>query len=332
MNTPEIDFVIAWVDGADAAWQAEKARFRPNVGADASVARYRDWGLMKYWFRAVERFAPWVRTIHFVTWGHLPPWLNVDHPKLHIVRHEDYIPAQYLPTFSCQPIELNFHRIPGLSERFVLFNDDMFLLRPTEPSLFFDADGLPRDCAVLSPVIVTGKQDVGSIVLNDMCVLNTHFDKRAVMRAHPLKWITPRYGTQLLRTLCLMPWRHFPGFFNDHLPLPFLKATFETVWRKEPEVLDEVCTHRFRDYGADVNEWLMRYWQLCEGSFTPISPRRRGRDLQMTDPASLEAVRSQRYQMICLNDPDALPDFEALRSAYDAAFASVLPEQSTFER
>ena len=36
---------------------------------DDRKERYRDWDLLRYWFRGVERFAPWVRRIHFVTWG-----------------------------------------------------------------------------------------------------------------------------------------------------------------------------------------------------------------------------------------------------------------------
>ena len=94
----EIDFVITWVDGSDPAWLREKAAYggqeinerTPSV--DARDVRYLDHGLLRYWFRGVEKFAPWVRKIHFVTWGHLPAWLDTGHPKLHIVRHEDYIP------------------------------------------------------------------------------------------------------------------------------------------------------------------------------------------------------------------------------------------------
>ena len=101
----KIDFVIPWVDGNDPAWQEERRKYKPDTGADASAARYRDMGILKYWFRAVEAYAPWVNRIHFITWGHLPEWMNTDHPKLHIVNHKDYIPAEYLPTFNANPIE-----------------------------------------------------------------------------------------------------------------------------------------------------------------------------------------------------------------------------------
>ena len=126
-----IDFVVTWVDGNDPVWQAEKAKYSPNKNADNRNVRYRDWDNMQYWFRAVEKFAPWVNKVHFVTYGHLPKWLNTDCPKLNIVKHSDFIPSQYLPTFSSRSIELNIHRIHGLSDKFIYFNDDMFILNNT---------------------------------------------------------------------------------------------------------------------------------------------------------------------------------------------------------
>ena len=99
-----IDFVITWVDGNDPEWQREKKARLGHMGIPASVddrkERYRDWDNLQYWFRGVEKYAPWVRKIHFVTWGHLPKWLNTEHPKLNIVRHEDFIPEKFRPTFN----------------------------------------------------------------------------------------------------------------------------------------------------------------------------------------------------------------------------------------
>lgn len=140
-NIPEIDFVITWVDGNDPDWQKQKMEYsiQPDLSQkqDDRKERYRDWDLLRYWFRGVERFAPWVRRIHFVTWGHLPSWLNKEHPKLNIVNHKDFIPEKYLPTFNSHAIEWNMHRIPGLAENFVYFNDDMFLIKKVRPEQYF---------------------------------------------------------------------------------------------------------------------------------------------------------------------------------------------------
>ena len=150
----EIDFVITWVDGSDDRWQKEKQETRKCLGIVADVddrkERYRDWDNLQYWFRGVEKYAPWVRKIHFVTWGHLPKWLNTDHPKLRVVNHEDFIPQEYRPTFNSHTIEWNLHRIPDLAEQFVYFNDDTFLLRPVSEEDFF-RKGKPVDMLALQP-------------------------------------------------------------------------------------------------------------------------------------------------------------------------------------
>ena len=115
------------------------------------MVRYREWDTLRYWFRAVEKYAPWVNQVYFVTCGHVPKWLNMDAPKLHFVRHQDYIPEQYLPTFSSHPIELNLHRIEGLSEHFVYFNDDFYLTAPVQETDFF-VNGLPCDSLEETPL------------------------------------------------------------------------------------------------------------------------------------------------------------------------------------
>ena len=116
---------------------------------DTRNVRYRDWDTLKYWFRGVEKYAPWVNKIHFVTYGHLPKFLNTNNPKLNIVNHKDFIPKEYLPTFSANPIELNLHRIKDLSEQFVFFNDDMFVINKVKSTDFFK-NGKPRDMASLT--------------------------------------------------------------------------------------------------------------------------------------------------------------------------------------
>lgn len=136
----KVDFVILWVDGNDPEWQASKAKYTADKGQDASANRYREWENLKYWFRGVEKFAPWVNNVYFVTCGHYPEWLNLEHPKLRFVRHEDFIPKECLPTFSSRPIDMNLHRIEELSEHFVYFNDDMFLIDKVEKTDFSEME------------------------------------------------------------------------------------------------------------------------------------------------------------------------------------------------
>lgn len=329
MKRTEIDFVIPWVDGNDKEWQQKKAKYDLKTGMDADINRYRDWETLKYWFRGVEKFAPWVHRIYFVSDGQVPEWLNLSHPKLICVDHKDYIPEKYLPTFSSHVIEWNLHHIKGLSEHFVYFNDDFFLLKPVRPSFFF-RKGLPCDDAILSPIIMEGKKSMGRICTNNMGIINEYFDKKEVLRGNMKKWFSMRYGKNLLRTICLMPWHHIPGFYNDHLPQPFLKSTYREVWSKEYDLLDEMCTHKFRDYTNDVNQWLLRYWQFCKGDFVPTSPGR-GKCFDDVCPEALDAIREQQCSVICINDSQE-KDFEASKKALHAAFESILPMKSMFEK
>lgn len=326
----EIDFVLIWVDDSDIEWQKNKANYRnDNDSFNANNVRYRDWDILQYWFRAVEKYTPWVRKIHFVTCGHIPQWLKLDNPKLNFVKHSDYIDSRFLPTFSSHPIELNLHKIKGLAEQFVYFNDDMFINAKMKPDDFFK-DGLPCDCAILNSI----KMDlhgIPNIIVNDLCVITEYFNFSLQLKKHWRKWINYKYGKLLLRTLMLIPWRIYSGFYEPHLPTSFLKSTFQEIWNKESQLLNEVSSHKFRSK-EDVNQWLIRYWQLASGEFIPRSPNI-GKMYMVND--SLDKIicdiKNHTHKMICINDSDKLRDFEIAKKRLQFAYQETLPDKSSFE-
>lgn len=327
-----VDFVVTWVDGNDPAWQAERAKYVQGFGEDNREVRFRDWDNLEYWFRAVEKFTPWVRRIHFITWGHLPEWLNTNAPKLHIVNHEDYIPAAYLPTFNSRPIEFNLHRIDELAEHFVYFDDDMFLLRPMPVEDFF-VRGLPTDFAITSTVSTSTKDDNGPHVkLNNLGVMNSNFDKKEQMKKYFWKWVSPRYGWNALRNLIFFGQHRFKGFSNNHLPFSFLKQSYEELWEAEFEILDDTCRRRFRSK-LDVNQWLVRYWQLARGKFYPIGRHYKGDvfELGRNNEELYETILRQNLRIVCINDNAGL-DFEKTKAAIRQSFQQILPDKSSFER
>ena len=328
----DIDIVIPWVDGSDPEWQQEYKKYAAlETGRDDNTEiRYRDWDNMQYLFRGIEKFAPWVRKVHLITTGQKPKWLNMDAPKLNFVRHEDFIPREFLPTFSVRPIELNLHRIEGLAEQFVYFNDDYFLLRPVSPERFF-RKGLPCDMAVLDTLPMGGPR--GHMLMNDVNVVNSHFKKNAVLKANPMKWLNPIYGSQLLRTMALLSFSVFPGFRNHHMPQAFLKSTFREVWNVEESLLREVSSHRFRDI-TDVNQYMFRFWQLMSGKFHP-SNIVKGTCRYTISGVSVEklsaAIKSQKCDILVTADSDNVSDFKALVAQINAAFDAILPQKSSFE-
>jgi len=330
----KIDFVIIWVDGNDKEWQKEKAKYKPSdmLNSDTPV-RYRDWDNLQYWFRGVEKFTPWVNKIHFVTWGHLPAWLDTSNPKLNIVNHRDYIPEKYLPTFSSHCIELNLHRIKGLSDRFVYFNDDMFILKPMEQEEFFK-NGMPCDTFGLNCVYF-GHDSAGHFNGSNMEVINSEFQrkKRAIQKRDFCKWFSLKNGFRVnLKTAMLSLWEWFPGFHYDHLPSDFLKQTFEEVWDKYYDILDKTCSDKFRQE-SNVNQWLMKYWQLCTGNYA-VRPANTGNAFHVSEENFKEVCRAvyhQQYKLICINDTPRTVGFEHKKDVLNACFKKILPEKSGFE-
>lgn len=330
MSDYKIDFVIPWVDGGDPEWLKEKDYYsgKKTEEDDARDIRFRDWETLKYWFRGVEKYAPWVNQIHFITWGHLPAWLNTEHPKLHIVNHKDYIPEQYLPTFSSHVIELNMHRIQGLSEHFVYFNDDIFILKPLLESDFFE-NGIPCDLCVAN-AITPRLGEFSPILLQTTSYINKHFNKKQDMKKNFGKWFSPKYGKLIIRTLCLTPWTFHTGFYNHHLAVPYEKKTLETVWKEEPEILNQTCLHRFRN-DSDVNQYIFRYWRLASGDFVPHAILGKYMNMGNENAAIYQAIRNQRYKLFCVNDKENKADFEAEKRKLIDALESVFIDKSEFE-
>lgn len=327
-----IDFVVTWVDGDDPAWLEERSRYMSaeNTAANA-VNRYRDWDLMKYWFRGVEKFAPWVNKVYLVTWGHYPEWLNVEHPKLKIVSHEDYIPQECLPTYNSNVIELYMHRIPDISEQFVVFNDDI-LLTDYVKEVDFYRKGLPCETVILGQTFGLSMDDVFNYTMfNNIALINKYFSKKEVVQKYWKKFYSPRYGAALVRNILLTPFGHFSGFLDCHLPASHLKSTFQEVWEKEGAILQNCGTHRFREKG-DVTHWLMKYWQICQGRFAPRSIKW-GKSFSIGhDPEMIKAIKEQMYKVVCVNDCDPDLDFEVNQRELKDAFELILPEKSGFEK
>ena len=326
-----IDIVIPWVDGTDPEWIKEFNKYCPeNRMIDSRMIRYRDDGLIKYVFRSIEKFAPWVRKVHFVTCGQIPEWLNTDCEKLHHVVHKDYIPEDCLPVFSANPIEVLIHKIPDLSEKFIYFNDDMILTRKINPDYYFK-NGKVNDCAILNPIATT----IPHIVCNDMIEINKNFKRTKVFKKNFFKWFNLKYKGQLLKTFCLLPWNNFPGFVNTHFSNPYTISLFNKVWDNCEDVLNSTIHNRFRSIG-DVNQWLFRYWNLCEGNFNPIHPYKTRKFLNFKSNISefkklCKDVLNNKYSEICINDEEC-DDYEEKMKIIKEMLETCLPDKSSFEK
>lgn len=325
-----IDFVVTWVDGADVEWLKKKSLYKAEDSIEDCVQRYRDWDIFKYWFRAVEKYAPWVNNIYVVTDSQKPNFLNEKHPKVKLISHEEFIPKQYLPTFSSHVIENHLHRIEGLSEQFVYFNDDMFLNRDIYPKDFF-RKGKP--CYELIerpyvPMMPMGAHNYATV--NNMAIINKHFTRKS-MRQKISRFFSFQYGKSGLKNICMLPWRNYQHFEDNHMPTPYLKSTFEEVWELEGEYLGKISQNKFR-HCSDVNHFLFRYWDLARGNFVPYHLKSGYYSINRnTVTECVKDIEMSKSLMICVNDGGDLESFEKDRDLIRDAFEKKYPTKSRFE-
>lgn len=328
----DIDFIITWVDMNDPKWQSEFFKYskdKNNTKNGVSEARFRDNGLLKFWFRGVEKFAPWVRKIHFVTSGQKPDWLDENNPKISIVSHEDFIPSQFLPTFNSVVIERYLHKIPDLSEHFVYFNDDFYIINKIGKDRFFK-NGLPCDIAVFDYNPSWSQWYVR--IKNNIKLINRHFDKKEVMAQWHDKWFNKSYGFK-------MRWNYILKFYNKFITLrvphnaqPYLKSTFDEVWAVAEKELTETSSNRFRALN-DYTPELFRTWQICKGNFEPYNTYTTTKmfPLMVKSKQAIEAILNQSHSLICLNDNIHIRNYDNVMENIRNAFQQILPEKSSFE-
>lgn len=335
----KIDFVVLWLDSNDPDWIALYNQYRPDKPISDN-GRFRNWDLFRYWFRSVERYAPWVNKVFLVTNGTFPEWINPDCEKLVMVKHADFMPQRYLPTFNSTSIELNLGRIEALSEHFVYFNDDMFINAPVKPEYYFK-DGLPCDSNFESvfrnpQYNIENKFGIDLSIYWDVAIINRHFNRRDTVRQAWKKWYGPHlWGKPLLFSLLMAGRSMFENFMLFHHEQPMLKSVFHEIWEKEPDILDLNCSRKFRGV-ADLNQYLIRYWQFASNRFHPV--KKHGLCYQYYNQEIVADLIKNLFEehcpSICINDTPLInnQDCEYAMTMIHQAFEKKFPKPSMFEK
>lgn len=141
MNPNKVDIVLPYVNCNDENWVRDYTRTLKCFSFPKE--RFRSWNTLKYWFRGIDKYAPYVDNIILILAreSQVPDWLDTN--KIRIVYHREFMPERYLPTFNSSAIESFLYNIEGISDKFIYFNDDMFLVNSTKLEDFF-LDGMPR--------------------------------------------------------------------------------------------------------------------------------------------------------------------------------------------
>jgi hypothetical protein len=227
-----IDIVYLWVNGADPVWLSKRhtayadwmRRKGEELAAFGNVAgRYRDNSELLFNLRALELFFPDHGHVYIVTDGQTPAWLRPS-GQLTLVDHRQLLPPASPGVFDSGHIESYLHHIPGLSERFIYLNDDVFFGQKVHPAWWFGE----RLKVFLEPASAAHPQAL-------------HPDETALVNASIAsgRWLSERYPHYL----------HIPQVYA-HTPRAMRKSVMHE--------LEDLA----QDWFAQVRSTVFRSWRI----------------------------------------------------------------------
>ena len=332
MITEPIDIVIPWVDDTDPEWKKERDKYLPEGKKSIETAQYfRDWDTLKYVFRY----------IHFLTWGHVPKWLNRCNPKIKIHRHEEFfLNPDDLPVFNSQAIEMNLLNIPDLAEKFIYFNDDTLVVKPTSPERFFQ-NNLPVDYLVLD--VPRGgwlydhlrvKDPFTYVVRNNIALLNRHFPFKTLRETNAELFFHQSYSTlDIWRNRVLSFLGQYKWIKVNHNPQGMLLSNLKQCYKLFRKEMLLTSKSKFRSF-HDLNQYIYRNYALMTGNFIP---QYFGDDFCIV-LSSIKRYKKEREQFemknfICVNDSPFLKakEYLPLKKMVDDDLQNIFPKKSSFE-
>lgn len=262
MNRP-IDAVVTWVDGNDESHINRRNRIRdqqPDKEYDIPTGhistRFIDNGELNYCLQSIRRYAPWIRTIHLVTDNQQPDFLTEElqnELQVRIVDHTEIFKSYEwaLPTFNSRTIETALHRIPGLADRFIFFNDDFLLTAPIPPERFFFEDS----------VVLHGRWNYASTFSDTRVRLNGWMNAM-VYRYFGISRSMHHLFQIRSAQLADFRWRYFR---IPHIPHPVHTETIREFFRNHPDLFEQNIQYRFRNMNQFSTIYLANHLEICSG-------------------------------------------------------------------
>ena len=291
-----MDIVITYVDGNDPVWRRDYERY---ANVPVMQKRFRDWGTLKYLLRGIETNMPFIRNVYLVVShpSQVPSWADTD--NLTIILHKDIIPEEYLPTFNCNPIEMHLHRIEGLDEEYLFFNDDLYPLAPCRPEDFFrDGKG----------VLGFSRHFFVSGMYKKICRNSDSHARKALGMSRSFCFVRPQ-----------------------HTCTPMFKSECEKLYCiLEHDILSSLTRVRAAD---NLNQYLFLDYQLYKGRMINEKISNKHYSVALTSPEKLSSfILAPTRKLMCVNDVRLSEErYQKLRSAMIEAFEQKFPSKSRFE-
>lgn len=292
-----MDAVITFVNGNDPVWQHAYAR---TTSQTILKKRYRDWGFLPYLLRGIGQNMPYIGNVFLVvsTESQVPAWVNRD--TVRVVLHADIIPPEYLPTFNSTTIELFLHRIPGLSEQFVYFNDDLFPVNPLPENNLFREDKI---------VTRFSHHIFSSSLYKQQTRCSDSMARLAAGRKPGLVFVRPQHTvTPMLRSISAEVYRRLGPLLRTHI----------TPLRRK----DNCNQYLYTDY-------LYYTGKVCLQTI----PTRHCSMAVWSGKKIAEKILHDCRSVICINDVE-MPEerMQAMHAAIVQAFETRFPLKSRFEK
>jgi len=233
-NNP-IDAVITWVDGNDPLHQkkiTEALSLEKSKRLYIGSSKYKQIGEIYFCVLSILKFAPFIRNIFIVSDSQVPEFIKKDslnNPRIKIVDHKEIFKGLlgFTPTFNPRCIDALLYRIPGLSERFISFNDDMFLIQKTKKEDWFEGGVTP---------VLRGKWSTS---------YNNLWYKKAASFLFPFLKKRPSYN--LAQSLSANMVGYNKKYYRSfHSGRPLLKSILRDYFKLNPKTLHNQLKYRFR--------------------------------------------------------------------------------------
>ena len=292
-----MDAVITYVNGNDPVWKRD---YQNHTNIPIMDKRFRDWGTLKYLLRGIEKYMPFVRNVYLVVshTSQVPQWANTENLK--IVLHKDIIPAEYLPTFNSNTIEMHLHNIQGLDEEYLYFNDDTFPVDECQATDFIK-DGK----AIVG--ISTHYLSVG--MYKKICKNSCNLARKALGMKPSLKFIRPQ-----------------------HICMPMLRSQVTEVYNKvKKEILSTLSTTR---ESKNVTQYIFVNYMFFKGLVINRRIPSKHLSVALCTPKKLKQhITAPTRKIVCINDVKLSEEkFNTLKSVAIESFETRFPMKSKFEK
>ena len=227
----KIDAVITWVDGSEPNY---KLKLEENLKNKKIINRqYTQANEIDFCVASIIKFAPFVRKIFIVTDKQKPKFNWIRHmislEKIEIIDHEEIFRDNLdcMPSFNIRSIDALLFKIKNLSDKFIYFNDDMFLIRETNKKDWF------KD----NKAVLTGSWAK---------TYNKQLIKTISHKIKNLLNIRPSFNAAQSKAANIVGF-HNKYFKSFHCGRPQIKSVIKDFYNKNPQRLTNQIKYKFRD-------------------------------------------------------------------------------------